>query len=119
MFAPRGVRSGVITVRWALPDELRAGPFMVPEARKLGFKWCSLQTNSWRRLSRGQYSSTAIPDDSELRLKAAQKRLPAGFAFSGRTAGWILGLDMSPCAPIEATAHPPISLRIRSDTHVR
>src|SRR5260370_27994188 len=119
MFAPRGVRSGVITVRWALPDELRAGPFMVPEARKLGFKWCSLQTNSWRRLSRGQYSSTAIPDDSELRLKAAQKRLPAGFVFSGRTAGWILGLDMSPCDPIEVTVQRGISVRSRAGMKVR
>ena len=92
---------------------------MVLEARDVGFKWRSLQTNRWRRLSRGQYSWTAIPDDTELRLKAAQQRLPSGFAFSGRTAGWILGLDMSPCDPIEATVQRGISVRSRAGMKVR
>jgi very-short-patch-repair endonuclease len=92
---------------------------MVPDARNVGLKWRSLQTKDWRRLSRGQYSWTAIPDDTELRLRAAEQRLPAGFAFSGRTAAWILGLDMSPCDPIEATVQRGISVRSRAGMKVR
>jgi very-short-patch-repair endonuclease len=106
-------------MKCAVPAELRAGPFTVPDARNHGLKWRSLQTNSWRRLSRGQYAWTEIPDDTELRLKAAQKRLPNQFAFSGRTAAWILGLDLSPCDPIEATVPRGISARSRAGMKVR
>ena len=106
-------------MRWAVPAELRAGPFTVPEARNLGFTWRSLQSNSWRRLSRGQYAWTQIPDDIELQLRAAQQRLPGPFAFSGRTAAWILGLDLSPRDPIEATVPRGISVRSRAGLKVR
>jgi very-short-patch-repair endonuclease len=106
-------------MRCAAPAELRAGPFTVPEARNHGLKWRSLQTNSWRRLSRGQYAWTDIPDNTELRLEAAQKRLPNPFAFSGRTAAWILGLDLSPCDPIEATVPRGISVRSRAGIKLR
>lgn len=106
-------------MRWAVPAELQMGPFTVPEARNRGFTWRNLQTKSWRRLSRGQYASTEIPDDIELRLKAAQQRLPGRFAFSGRTAAWILGLDLSPCDPIEATVPRGISVRSRAGIRVR
>ena len=104
---------------WEVPTELRAGPFTVPEARNLGLPWRSLQTRSWQRLSRGQYASTQIPDDIELRLKAGQQRLPHQFAFSGRTAAWILGLDLSPCDPIEATVPRGISVRSRAGMRLR
>jgi very-short-patch-repair endonuclease len=106
-------------MRLAVPAELRDGPFTVPEARNLGFKWRSLQASGWRRLSRGQYAWTQIPDDAELRLKAAQQRLPSPFAFSGRTAAWILGLDLSPCDPIEAIVPRNISVRCRAGMRVR
>jgi very-short-patch-repair endonuclease len=106
-------------MRSAVPAELRAGPFSVPEARNLGFSWRSLQASSWRRLSRGQYAWTELPDDIEMRLRAAQQRLPIQFAFSGRTAAWILGLDMSPCDPIEATVPRGISVRSRAGIRVR
>jgi very-short-patch-repair endonuclease len=106
-------------MRFAVPAGLRDGPFTVPQARNLGFTWRSLQANGWRRLSRGQYSSTQIPDDAELRLKAAQQRLPTPFAFSGRTAAWILGLDLSPCDPIEAIVPRNLSVRSRAGIRVR
>jgi very-short-patch-repair endonuclease len=106
-------------MRWAVPAELRAGPFTVPQARNLGFTWRSLQSNGWRRLSRGQYAWTQIPDDIELWLRAAQQRLPGLSAFSGRTAAWILGLDLSPCDPIEATVPRGISVRSRAGLKVR
>jgi len=106
-------------MRRAVPAELRMGPFTVPEARNLGFRWRNLQTTSWRRLSRGQYASTQIPDDIELQLRAAQQRLPDRSAFSGRTAAWILGLDLSPCDPIEATVPRGISVRSRAGMKIR
>src|SRR5689334_10331993 len=106
-------------MKWKVPAELRAGPFTVPEARNHGLRWRSLQTASWRRLSRGQYVWIDIPDDTELRLRAAQKRLPNPSAFSGRTAAWILGLDLSPCDPIEATVPRGISVRGRAGIKLR
>jgi very-short-patch-repair endonuclease len=106
-------------MRLEVPAELRDGPFTVSEARRIGFKWRSLQANTWRRLSRGQYAWTQIPDDTELQLKAAQRRLPSQFAFSGRTAAWILGLDLSPCDPIEAIVPRNISVRCRTGMRVR
>lgn len=36
------------------------------------------------------------------KLEAARRRLPTGAAFSGLTAAWLHGLDVSPCDPIEA-----------------
>lgn len=106
-------------MRWAGPAELRTGPFTVPEARNLGLTWRSLQTKTWQRLSRGQYASNQIPHDMELRLKAGQQRLPRQFAFSGRTAAWILGLDLLPCDPIEATVPRGIAVRSRAGMKVR
>lgn len=38
-----------------------------------------------------------------VRLRAALQRLPDGAVFSGSTAGWLHGLDLEPCDPIEAT----------------
>ena len=39
-------------------------------------------------------------------LIAAQRRLPDGAVFSGRTAAWLHGLDVPPCDPVEATLKP-------------
>jgi hypothetical protein len=56
---------------------------------------------SWRRLAPGVYASTALRETPVIRLEAARLRLPALAAFSGRTAAWLHGLDVSPCEPIE------------------
>jgi hypothetical protein len=40
-------------------------------------------------------------------LSVVARKLPAGAAFSGRTAAWLHGLDMSPCDPIEVTIPEP------------
>lgn len=72
-------------------------------ARLHGLNWPSLQTSSWRRVGHGQYAWVRIRDDYELKLRAAQQRLPAESVFSGQTAAWLLGLDMPPCDPIEVT----------------
>ncbi|HET9782347.1 MAG TPA: DUF559 domain-containing protein [Candidatus Dormibacteraeota bacterium] len=86
----------------AVPNELRTDPFLVSDAKDVGLTWENLQAQSWRRLAHGQYAWTGIPNDVDLKLRAAEKRLPPTSAFCGRTAGWILGLDMPPCDPIEA-----------------
>lgn len=101
-----------------VPIELRGGPFTVATARDAGLKWDNLQTRHWKRMARGQYSWTGLPDDIDLRLRAAEHRLPPSYAFSGRTAAWILGLDMPACDPIEATvarevkAHARVGLKL-------
>src|SRR5690348_3185339 len=103
----------------SIPGELKADPFTVAEAREAGLRWESLQTRSWRRMSRGQYSWTGLDHDVELTLRAVDKRLPERAAFSGRTAAWIHGLDVSPCDPIEVTVARDLPVRSRSGVRLR
>ena len=52
-------------------------------------------------------------------LEAARRRLPAGAAFSGRTAAWLHGLDVEPCNPIEATVPPDAGVSGRAHIALR
>ncbi|HEX9097564.1 MAG TPA: DUF559 domain-containing protein [Candidatus Dormibacteraeota bacterium] len=52
-------------------------------------------------------------------LAAVAKRLPAGAAFSGRTAAWLHGLDLAPCDPIEVTIPEPMGSGRRAGACVR
>ena len=70
-------------------------------------------------MSRGQYAASRLTRDTELTLRAAADRMPPGFAFSGRTAAWLLGLDMPPCEPIEATVDRGIPVRARAGVRLR
>jgi Protein of unknown function (DUF559) len=54
-------------------------------------------------MSVGQYAWAGITDSPELSLTSALQRLPSGATFSGQTAGWLHGLDLAPCNPIEVT----------------
>lgn len=101
------------------PDDLRSGPFTVADARRFGLTWHSLQARSWRRLNYGQYAWTGLRHDVELKLRAAADRLPSRAAFSGATAAWLLGLDLSPCDPIEATVARGVPVRARSGVRLR
>src|SRR5690242_6117786 len=101
-----------------IPSELQSGPFVVAQAREAGLKWEMLQTASWRRMSRGQYSWSGLSDDIELKLRAVQARLPECAAFSGRTAAWLHGLDFPP-EPIEVTVPRDISVRSRAGVKLR
>jgi hypothetical protein len=60
-----------------------------------------------------------LKEGPQLMLKAVARRLPAGAAFSGRTAGWLHGLDITPCDPIEVTIPDPIGSARRAGTFVR
>jgi len=52
-------------------------------------------------------------------LTALARRLPAGAAFSGRTAAWLHGLDLAPCDPIEVTVPEPVGSGRRAGASVR
>lgn len=98
---------------------LRETPFTVADAAALGLTWDDLQTTSWMRLSRGQYASSRLRHDTWLILRAVAQRMPAGYAFSGLTAAWLLGLDVSPCDPVEVTIPRDLTVRTRAGVRLR
>ncbi len=53
------------------------------------------------------------------KLAVARRRLPPGSAFSGLTAGWLHGLDVVPCSPIEATIPYEARVSARSGIALR
>ncbi|TMD72219.1 MAG: DUF559 domain-containing protein [Chloroflexi bacterium] len=104
----------------SLPQvRLRHGPFTVEDARQFGMRWDDLQTKFWRRLSRGQYAWVGLGEDPELKMRAVAQRLPAGYAFSGLTAAWLLGLDVGWCELIEATIGRDVPVRARAGVRLR
>ena len=84
-----------------VPVELTGGPFDLEEARRHGLTRYHLRAASWRSLGGGFYAVRKISDLPGVRLAAAARRLPSGAVFSGRTAAWLHGLDLTPCNPIE------------------
>jgi very-short-patch-repair endonuclease len=98
---------------------LRRGPFTVAEARQVGVRWRDLQKAEWVRTSRGQYAWAGLPQDVRLKLIAVARRAPAGYAFSGLTAAWILGLEPTLIEPIEITVPREIPIRARVGAKVR
>jgi very-short-patch-repair endonuclease len=105
-----------------LPDlevGLDSGRFFVVEAREIGLTWKALQNKRWSRLSRGQYVSSRLTRDINVTLHAVARRMRSTFAFSGKTAAWLLGLDMSPCEPIEVTLDRGVPVRARAGVRLR
>jgi len=102
-----------------VPWGLRSGPITVEEARAEGITWDRLQGRSWRRVGPGQYAWSGVKDSPRLRLEAVNRRLPSGAAFSGRTAAWLHGLDLTPCDPIEVTAAEGVGISARSGVCLR
>jgi len=98
---------------------LRRSPFTVADARGTGMSWDDLQTKTWTRMSRGQYAWVGLPQDARLKLVAVAQRVPAGYAFSGLTAAWLLGLDVSWCEPIEVTIARDVPVRARVGVRLR
>jgi len=83
-----------------IPLELRSGLFTVEQARRAGLSREQLAGNSWLRVQRGIYRLAATADDPLFLLIAIHRRLPKA-VFSGRTAGWLHGLDLPPVSPVE------------------
>src|SRR6266446_1737633 len=86
-----------------VPIELTRGPFTIEVARRHGVTRAQLLGASWRRLGVGLYAWREIADAPITRLIAAKHRLPDTAVFTGPTAAWLHGLDMTPCNPIEAS----------------
>jgi very-short-patch-repair endonuclease len=95
------------------------GPFSIDEARAAGVGPRSLEGASWRRIGPGIYISAVLVQDPLHKIEAARRRLPAGAAFSGLTAAWLHGLDVSPDDPIEITVPPRAGVSGRSGIAVR
>jgi len=99
--------------------DFKKRPFFLADARRVGMRWHDLQTTEWRRVGYGQYASIRLRQDVRLTLEAVVQRLPAGSAFSGHTAAWILGLDLPPCDPIEVTVRRDVPVRARIGIKLR
>jgi len=82
-------------------------------------EWDELQTRVWTRISRGQYAWAGLPRDRALTLRAVAQRMPPAYAFSGGTAGWLLGLDPLWCEPVEVTIARDVPVRARAGVKVR
>jgi len=102
-----------------VPIELRKGPFTPAEAGVVGITRGQLRGAGYRRLSSGLYCWAGLKECPELMLAAVARRLPAGAAFSGRSAAWRHGLDVAPCEPIEVTIPQSIGCRWRAGASVR
>lgn len=90
------------------------GPFTLDDARRHGLELWHLRGANWRRLGAATYAWTGLADDPMDRLRAALKRLPSGAAFSGMTAVWLHGIDVTPSATIEVTVPPDARVSARS-----
>jgi len=108
-----------VPLKHSVPPGLTNAPFTSAEASDLGVTRSQLRGASYRRLGSGLYRWVGLEESPQLVLTAVAKRLPAGAAFSGRTAAWLHGLDLAPCDPIEVTIPAPMRIDRRAGAHVR
>jgi len=108
-----------VPLRRSVPAALRTGPFTSTEARDVGVTRGQLRGSGYCRLGSGLYRWAGLKESPQLMLSAVARRLPAGAAFSGRTAAWLHGLDVAPCDPIEVTIPEPIGSGRRAGASVR
>jgi very-short-patch-repair endonuclease len=83
-----------------IPVDLKARLFTLEEARVAGLSPRQLEGSSWQRVERGVYRWANFTPGPLLQLAVIARRLP-GAVFSGRTAGWLHGLDLLPSDPVE------------------
>src|SRR5215471_14854614 len=102
-----------------IPAELTRGPFTLVEARRAGLSSRQLRGTSWRRIGSSLYVWAALGDDPVLLLAALHRSPPVGAAFSGKTAAWLHGLDLPPCAPVEVTIPESCGISARAGMVVR
>ena len=102
-----------------VPAELKRGPFSIVEAARAGVSRRQLRGSSWRRISLGLYVWAGLRLSSKLILQATLRLLPSQAVFSGPTAAWLHGLDISPFDPIEVTLPPRSGILIRREVRVR
>jgi len=102
-----------------VPVALRTRLFTLAEAGEAGITRSQLRGASYRRLGSGFYRWVDLQESPQLMLSAFARRLPAGAAFSGRTAAWLHGLDVAPCEPVEVTIPQSIGGRWLAGATVR
>ncbi len=71
----------------------------------------ALRSSAWRRLYRGVYADSALPDGVGLRVRGASLIAPPVAVFTGRTAAWLHGATelSSVSDPVELTVPPGVS----------
>ncbi len=102
-----------------VPVALRTRLFTLAEAGEAGITRSQLRGASYRRLGSGFYRWVDLRESPQLVLSAFARRVPAGAAFSGRTAAWLHGLDVAPCEPVEVTIPQSIGSHWRAGATVR
>lgn len=67
-----------------------------------------LRSSAWRRLYRGVYADSELPDSFGLRIRGAGLIVPPYAVFSGRTAAYLLGATslIDPGTPVEVSIPP-------------
>jgi hypothetical protein len=86
-----------------------------------------LRSSAWRRLYRGVYVDSSLPDGVDLRIRGASLLVPAAAVFTGRTAAWLHGaLELADVQdPVEVTVPmatsfgPVCGLRVATSTYIR
>jgi hypothetical protein len=116
------VREAPAVPRPRRPPALRGRVFRARDALDAGLLTPSaLRTSAWRRLYRGIYADTDLPDDHDLRISGACLLVPPAAVFSGRTAAHLLGArelvdagtPVEVSVPAGARFGPVAGLRIR------
>ncbi len=107
-----------VPVKPRVPAALRKGPFTFAEARGVGVTRGQLRGAGYRRLGAGLYRWVGLQASPNVMLSAVARRLPDGAAFSGRTAAWLHGLDVTPCDPVEVTIPEPMGSGRRAGANV-
>jgi hypothetical protein len=91
-----------VTRRAAVPDALKLGFFTRADARRAGLTGFALRSTPWVHIGNNLYRWEDRTVDALVILESVRERLPTA-VFSGNTAGWLHGLDVPPCDPVEAT----------------
>lgn len=102
-----------------LPDQLTRRPFSLDDAQHAGLDRRSLEGASWRRIAPSIYVWRGLAENPMHHVEAARRRFPAGAAFSGLTAAWLHGLDVTPCDPIEVTVPEDAGVSGRAGIAIR
>jgi hypothetical protein len=95
--------------RSELPQRLREGPFLLGDARRLGFTDEVVQGPRFRRVFRGVYVAADAADTVAVRAAAARLLVPASAIFSHQTAAELLDLPV----PTDGLVHCTLPRGVR------